>query len=107
MTSQLFVNVILCGSQCWTDGIAPFCAPKFHVTIYTRDNTLTLSLVQAYPQSCDLIGAGYNIDGYNDPKICYSKFLERYTKAYETHFPLKKLKRRLHFSETVDNPGLT
>ena len=34
----------------------------------------------------------FNIDGYNDPKICYCKFLERYTKAYETHFPLKKLK---------------
>ena len=35
------------------------CAHKFHVTIYMRDNTLTLSLVQAYPQSCDLIGARY------------------------------------------------
>ena len=32
----------------------------------------------------------FNIDGYNDP-------LERYTKAYETHFPLEKLKQRLHF----------
>ena len=32
-----------------------------------------------------------NLDGYmyNDPIICYSKFLERYTKAYEKHFPLK------------------
>ena len=37
-----------------------------------------------------------NLDGYNDPKICYSKFLERYTKTYEKHYPLKKLKRRLH-----------
>ena len=37
-----------------------------------------------------------NLDGYNDPKICYSKFLERYTKTYEKHFPLKKLKRRLY-----------
>ena len=32
-----------------------------------------------------------NLDGYNDPKICYSNFLERYTKTYEKHFPLKKL----------------
>ena len=37
-----------------------------------------------------------NLHGYNDPKICYSKFLERYTKTYEKHFPLKKLKRHLH-----------
>ena len=36
-----------------------------------------------------------NLDRYNDPKICYSKFLERYTKTYEKHFPLKKLKHRL------------
>ena len=47
-----------------------------------------------------------NIDGYNDPKICYSKFLERYTKAYETHFPLKKLKRRLHFRKPWISQGL-
>ena len=33
-----------------------------------------------------------NLVGYNDPKICYSKFLERYTKAYEKLFPLRKLK---------------
>ena len=33
-----------------------------------------------------------NLDGYNDPKICYSKFLEQYTNAYEKHFPLKKLR---------------
>ena len=37
-----------------------------------------------------------NHDEYNDPKICYSKFLEPYTKTYEKHFPLKKLKRSLH-----------
>ena len=37
------------------------------------------------------------LDGYSDPKIYYySKFLERYTKTYEKHVPLKKLKRRLH-----------
>ena len=36
------------------------------------------------------------LDGYSYPKIYYySKFLERYTKTYEKHFPLKKLKRRL------------
>ena len=31
-----------------------------------------------------------------NPKICYGKFLERYTKTYKKHFPLKKLKHRLH-----------
>ena len=30
-----------------------------------------------------------NLDGYNDPKIFFSKFCERYTKAYEEHFPLR------------------
>ncbi|CAH3111049.1 unnamed protein product, partial [Pocillopora meandrina] len=34
------------------------------------------------------------------------KFLERYTKAYETHFPLKKLKRRLHFRKPWISQGL-
>ena len=32
-----------------------------------------------------------NLDGYNDPKICYGKFLDLYTKTYKKHFPLKKL----------------
>ena len=30
-----------------------------------------------------------NLGGYNDPKIFFSKFLERYTKAYEEYFPLR------------------
>lgn len=33
-----------------------------------------------------------NLDGYNDPKISYSNFHERYTKSHKKHFPLKKLK---------------
>ena len=47
-----------------------------------------------------------NLDRYNDPKICYSKFLERYTKTYEKHFPLKKLKRRLHPKRLWISQGL-
>ena len=47
-----------------------------------------------------------NLDGYNDPKICYSKFLERYTKAYEKHFPLKKLKRRPQLRKPWISQGL-
>ena len=47
-----------------------------------------------------------NLDGYNDPKICYSKFLERYTKTYEKHFPLKKLKHRLHSRRPWISQGL-
>ena len=47
-----------------------------------------------------------NLDGYNDPKICYSKFLERYTKAYEKHFLLKKLKRHPQLRKLWISQGL-
>ena len=47
-----------------------------------------------------------NLDGYSNPKICYGKFLERYTKTYEKHFPLKKLKRRLHPKRLWISQGL-
>ena len=47
-----------------------------------------------------------NLDGYNDPKICYSKFLERYSKAYEKHFPLKKLKRHPQLRKLWISQGL-
>ena len=47
-----------------------------------------------------------NLDGYNGPKICYSKFFERYTKAYEKYFPLKKLKCHPQLREPWISQGL-
>ena len=32
------------------------------------------------------------LPGYNDPKMCYDSFLNKFSQIYDTCFPLKKLK---------------
>ena len=46
-----------------------------------------------------------NLDGYNDPKNCHSKFLERYTKTYEKTFPFEETKTPPSSEEAMDISG--
>jgi len=80
--------------------VSPFCVVIFGcVASYVLINAKKVYLFEKSEQNIlnfldevDCINWS-NLDGYNDPKICCSKFLERYTKVYEKHFPLKKLRK--------------
>lgn len=46
------------------------------------------------------------IPGYNDPEICYDRFLSKFSQIYNTCFPLKKLKRKNQLTKPWLSKGL-
>ena len=75
--------------------------PKENIFVRNKNEANTLNFLQQL-KSTDWS----QIPGYHDPKICYERFLSKFSQIYNTCFPLKKLKRKNQLRKPWLSKGL-
>ena len=75
--------------------------PEENIFVHNKNEANTLNFLQQL-KSTDWS----QIPGYNDPKICYDRFLSKFSQIYNTCFPLKKLKRKNQLRKPWLSKGL-
>ena len=86
-------------SFCSDDTSTP--RPRETIFVRNKNEANTLNFLQQL-ESTDWS----HIPGYNDPKICYDRFLSKFSQIYNTCFPLKKLKRKEQLRKPWLSKGL-
>ena len=79
----------------------PLKRPRETIFVRNKNEANTLNFLQQL-ESTDWS----QIPGNNDAKICYDRFLSKFSQIYNTCFPLKKLKRKEQLRKPWLSKGL-